>query len=70
MFGRIRSENQCVQKKGKYLSIWKDKIRIPIFIKKGQYSYVWKDKIRFPVFIGNRAKISMFGRIRSENQCV
>ena len=34
MFGRIRSEvNQCLQQQGKNSNIWKDKIKIPTFIK-------------------------------------
>ena len=36
MFGRIRSEvNQCLQQQGKNSNIWKDKIKIPTFMKIG-----------------------------------
>ena len=50
MLGRIRSQCQCLQKKGQNSNVRKDKIRIPMFKKKGQNSNDRKDKITMPMF--------------------
>ena len=56
MFGRIRSEFQCLEGLGHKFNLWKDRTRNPVVgrIRKelqclkgsGQNSNVWKDKVR------------------------
>ena len=58
MFGRIRSEFQCLEGLSQYSHPSNDKVRIPVFQGLGQTSNVWKGKVR----------IQMLGRVGPEIQ--
>ena len=58
MFGRIRSEFQCLEGLGETSNVWKDKDRISMSGRIGREFQFSKDKKRIP----------LFGRIRLEFQ--
>ena len=61
VFIRIRTEFQCLNRydqnydiyksEGQNSNVFKDKIRVSMFIKIGREFQCWKDKVRMPIFI-------------------
>ena len=46
----VGPEFQCLEGKYKNSNVWKNKVRIPVFMKKF-HCLQWKDNIRIPVFV-------------------